>query len=110
MNDTLRGELLHHVPRGQLVIVRRSQPAGNGFVRFHEAGKVFEAKQRFCFSQRQRSGIVARTQFLKRGRSNGAFEMKMQLRFGQAANEVFYIGHNSSLVGGPVGSEISTAG
>jgi len=53
---------------------------------------------------------MPRAQFLKRGRKNGAFEMKMQFRLGQTANEISDVSHRLSLVAESEENEIHAHG
>jgi len=53
---------------------------------------------------------MPRAQFLKRGRKNGAFEMKMQFRLGQTVNKISDVSHRLSLVAESEENEIHAHG
>ena len=67
---------------------------GYGFECLQKAGEVCEAIKLFGFSKRQRLGVVARAQFHQRGGQNGAFEVQMQLGFGQTADKILDFHHS----------------
>ena len=94
MDDALRGEMLHHAPGSQLVVVRAGEQAGDGAEGFNEAGKIGEPVERLGLGEGQRLSIVAHAELDQRRGQNGAFEMQMQLGLGQAADEFADFSHN----------------
>lgn len=99
MNDPLFGEMLRHAPGREFVVFGRDEAFRNGFESEKESGEVGEVVERFCLMQRDRRGVVALAQFDECGRCDGAFEVKMELRFGQAADKGVDVGHSLILVG-----------
>jgi len=86
--DALFGEVLHHAPRGQLVILGVFQEARDGLEGFNEFGKVGELVKRLGFCRTHGRGVVPRAELGQRGRRDSAFEVQVQLGLGQAADEL----------------------
>ena len=87
MDDALLGEVLHHAPGGQLVVVGGDEQPGDGLEGVKEAGEIGEAVEGFGFREGERGGVVAGAELDQGGGKDGAFEMKVQLGLGEAADE-----------------------
>ncbi len=88
VNDALLGEMLHHVPRHELIVFGVAETARDGFEGFNEFGEIREAVERLGIVMSEGYGIVAGAELDEGGRRDGAFKVKVELRLGQAANEV----------------------
>ena len=93
--------MLHHAPGGQFVVLGAGEQPGDGLESLDESGEVGEAVERLGLGQRERMNIVAGAQLHQRRRKDGAFEVQMQLRLGQAADEVANGLHALSVKGAP---------
>ena len=87
MDHALRGEVLHHAPGDQFVVLGVDEAAGDGLEGLNEAGEVVETVERLGLGQREGHGVMAGAELDQRGGQDGAFEMQMQLGLGQAADE-----------------------
>ena len=99
MDDPLGGQLLHHAPGSEFVVLSMHQLARHGLEGFYETGEVSELVEGFSFRPRYRRCVVALAQLNERGGGDSAFEVKMQLGLGKAADERLNIVHISSLLG-----------
>ena len=102
VDDALLGEMLHHAPGSEFVVPSVHQLAGDSLEGLDEAGEVSELVEGFSVRLRDRGCVVALAQLNERGWGDGAFEVKMQLGLGKAADERLDIVHILSLLG-PMG-------
>ena len=93
VDDALLGEMLHHAPGGELVVFRVAQAARDRLEGLDELGEIGEAVEGFGFRQREAMRVVARAELDEGGREDGAFEVKVKLSLGQAADEVANVAH-----------------
>ena len=97
VDDALLGEMLHHAPCGEFVVVGVHELARDGLEGVDEAGEVSELVKRFRLGKGDRRGVVALAQLDERGGRDGAFEMEMKFGLGEAADERLDIVHRSSV-------------
>ena len=95
--------MLHHAPGDELVVFGVAETAGDGFEGLDEFREVCEAVDGFGVVERERVRVVASAELDQSCRRDGALKVKVELRLGQAANEVPDRGHNSSLARRQVG-------
>ncbi len=86
VDDALAAQALQHAPGGQLVVFGGPQVFGNGFECLEEAGEVGVLKQCARLIDVEGDGIVEEAQFDQGFGRDGAFEMEVQLGFGESAN------------------------
>ena len=97
--DALFSEMLGHAPCGELIVFGSDESLRDGFEGEQEAGEVGEVIEGFGVRQSDGSGIVTLAEFNERSGRDGAFEMEMEFRLGEAANKGADVGHTLSLVG-----------
>ena len=98
VDHSLGGQLLHHAPGGQFVVLRADQSPGDGLEGVQKAGEVGEAVESLGLGQRERAGVVASAQRDQRRGQDCAFEVQVQLGLGQAADEGFNLRHHLNLL------------
>ena len=99
MNHALLGQVLHHAPGGQFVVVGANQQTGDGLECLQKLAEVIETIERLSLGQGQRAGVVAGAQLRQRRGQNRSLQVQMQLGLGQPANVFLDFGHASSLTG-----------
>jgi hypothetical protein len=100
VDHSLIGQVLHHAPGGQFVVVGTDELRANRLEGKQKTGEVGEAVEIFGLGQRDSPRVMPRAEFNQRGGRNGAFEMQMQLGLGKPADKLADRGHDSSLLFG----------
>ena len=97
MHHALRGELLHHAPGDEFVVLGHLKPPRDGLEGLNESGEISELVDCVGFGLRQGDLIVSGAQFHQCGGENGALEMQMKLGLGEPADKGLDFAHTLSL-------------
>ena len=91
VDDALLSQLLEHAVGDELVVFRGAKPFGDGFEGHEKAGEVRVVIDVLGFCERERRAVVTGAEVDEGLRLDRAFEVQVQLGFGQAA-DVFALG------------------
>jgi len=92
MADALLGEVAEHVVGDELVVGGGVEAGGDGFEAEQEAGEVVVGVDAARFGEGEGGGVVALGELDEGFGGDGAFEMKVELGFGEAAEPGFGVG------------------
>lgn len=87
MHHALTRQTLQHPPRDEFIIFSCSKALRDGFEGHQEPAEICVLKQRFRLPQLQRRSIMPGAKLNEDFGSNRAFEMQMELCFGQTSDE-----------------------
>ncbi len=90
--DALGGEVAEHVVGDELVVGGGVEAGGDGFEAEEEAGEVVVGVDGAGFGEGEGGGVVAEGELDEGFGGDGAFEVEMELGFGEAAEPEFGVG------------------
>ena len=92
VTDALGGEVAEHVVGDELVVGRGVEAGGDGFEAEQEAGEVVVGVDGAGVGEGEGRGVVAVGELDEGFGGDGAFEVEMELGFGEAAEPEFGVG------------------
>jgi hypothetical protein len=90
--DALGGEIAEHVVGNEFVVRGGAKALGDGFEAEEEAGEVVVGIDAAGFGEGEGSGVVAEGELDEGFGGDGAFEVEVELGFGEAAEPGFGVG------------------
>jgi hypothetical protein len=88
----LGGEVAEHIEGDELVVGGGVEALGDGFEAEEEAGEVVVGVDGARVGEGERGGVVAAGELDEGLGCDGAFEVKVELGFGKAAEPGFWVG------------------